>query len=65
MPSSGLCGKKRQTPIDVCDSMTMSVIALLSIQSLKEGNTAIAVSYFTNGKWKERKNRFALDDGGF
>jgi hypothetical protein len=57
--------QKRQTPIDVYDSVTMSVITPLSTKSLKEGNASVAFPDFTKGKWKERKNTFALDDSGF
>lgn len=57
--------QKRQTPIDVYDSVTMSVIAPLSTQSLKEGNKTLDFPDFTKGQWKNRKNTFALDDSGF
>jgi hypothetical protein len=57
--------QKKQTPIDVYDSVTMSVITPLSTKSLKEGNASINFPDFTKGKWKERKNTFALDDSGF
>lgn len=57
--------QKKQTPIDVYDSMTMSVIAPLSTKSLKEGNAVQEFPDFTRGKWKTRKNTFALDDSGF
>ncbi|WP_428330588.1 Gfo/Idh/MocA family protein [Mucilaginibacter sp.] len=57
--------QKRQTPIDVYDSVTMSVISSLSEKSLKEGNAPQEFPDFTKGKWKERKNKFALDDSGF
>jgi hypothetical protein len=57
--------QKKQTPIDVYDSMTMSVIAPLSTKSIKEGNTPQEFPDFTKGKWKERMNTFALDDSGF
>ncbi len=57
--------QKRQTPIDVYDSVTMSAIAPLSTQSLKEGNKTISFPDFTKGKWETRKNEFALDDSGF
>ncbi|MBB2146021.1 gfo/Idh/MocA family oxidoreductase [Pedobacter sp. LMG 31464] len=56
---------KRQTPIDVYDSVTMSVITPLSTKSLKEGNKPQEFPDFTKGKWKDRKNTFALDDSGF
>ena len=57
--------QKKQTPIDVYDSVTMSVIAPLSTQSIKENNKTLEFPDFTKGKWKERKNTFALDDSGF
>jgi hypothetical protein len=57
--------QKRQTPIDVYDSVTMSVIAPLSNQSLKEGNKTLDFPDFTKGQWKNRKNTFALDNSGF
>lgn len=57
--------QKKQTPIDVYDSVTMSVIMPLSAQSIKEGNKTLAFPDFTKGKWKTRKNTFALDDSGF
>jgi hypothetical protein len=57
--------QKKQTPIDVYDSMTMSVIAPLSSKSIKEGNALQEFPDFTKGKWKDRKNTFALDDSGF
>jgi predicted dehydrogenase len=57
--------QKKQTPIDVYDSVTMSVITPLSTKSLKEGNAPQEFPDFTKGKWKERKNTFALGDSGF
>lgn len=57
--------EKKQTPIDVYDSVTMSVIGPLSMQSIKEGNKPQEFPDFTKGKWKTRKNTFALDDSGF
>ena len=57
--------EKKQPPIDVYDSMTMSVIAPLSTQSLKEGNKTLEFPDFTKGKWEIRKNEFTLDDSGF
>lgn len=57
--------QKRQTPIDVYDSVTMSVIAPLSTKSLKEGNAVQEFPDFTKGKWQGRKTDFALDDSGF
>lgn len=57
--------EKKQTPIDVYDSVTMSVITPLSTKSLKEGNKPQAFPDFTKGKWASRKNTFALDDSGY
>jgi len=57
--------KKGPTPIDVYDSMTMSVILPLSGKSIAEGNMPQEFPDFTKGKWKERRNDFALDDSGF
>ncbi|HEY0299511.1 MAG TPA: Gfo/Idh/MocA family oxidoreductase [Arachidicoccus sp.] len=57
--------QKRQTPIDVYDSVTMSAITPLSEKSLKEGNMPQEFPDFTKGKWKDKKNTFALDDSGF
>lgn len=56
---------KKQTPIDVYNSVTMSVITPLSTKSLKEGNKPQEFPDFTRGAWKDRKNVFALDDSGF
>lgn len=56
--------QRKQTPIDIYDSLTMSVITPLSEKSLKEGNAPQEFPDFTKGKWKERKNTFALDDSG-
>jgi predicted dehydrogenase len=57
--------QKKQTPIDVYDSVTMSVITPLSTKSLKEGNAPQEFPDFTKGKWIDRKSKFALDDSGF
>ncbi len=57
--------EKKQTPIDVYDSVTMSVITPLSTKSLKEGNKPQVFPDFTQGKWKIGKNTFALDDSGY
>jgi len=42
----------------------MSVIAPLSTKSVAEGNKTLEFPDFTKGKWKTRKNTFALDDSG-
>lgn len=57
--------QKKQTPIDIYDSLTMSVITPLSEQSLKEGNMPQKFPDFTKGKWKSAKSKFALDNSGF
>lgn len=57
--------QKKQTPIDVYDSLTMSVITPLSQKSLKDGNMPQEFPDFTKGKWKTAKPTFALDDSGF
>lgn len=54
--------RKVQTPIDVYDSITMSAITPLSEKSLAEGNMPQQFPDFTKGKWKERVNKFALND---
>ena len=54
----------RQTPIDVYDSVTMSVVTPLSEKSITEGNIPQQFPDFTKGKWQNRKNIFALDDSG-
>ena len=56
--------QRKQTPIDIYDSLTMSVITPLSEKSLKEGNAPQEFPDFTKGAWKDRKNTFALDDSG-
>jgi hypothetical protein len=56
--------QKIQPPIDVYDSVTMSVILPLSEQSIKKGNTPQKFPDFTRGKWQNRKNIFALSDSG-
>ncbi|MDB5125211.1 MAG: nagA 2 [Mucilaginibacter sp.] len=55
----------KQTPIDVYDSVTMSVILPLSEKSIATGNSPQQFPDFTKGKWEHRKNIFALDDSGF
>lgn len=57
--------KKGPVPIDVYDSVTMSVILPLSEKSIAEGNSPQQFPDFTRGEWKTRKNTFALDDSGF
>ncbi|PWG79800.1 Gfo/Idh/MocA family protein [Pararcticibacter amylolyticus] len=56
--------RKVQTPIDVYDSVTMSVIAPLSAKSIAE-EQVLEFPDFTRGKWKDRKNTFALADSEY
>lgn len=55
---------QQQTPIDVYDSVTMSALFPLSIQSIKEGNKTLDFPDFTRGRWKHATPVFALDDTG-
>jgi hypothetical protein len=52
---------KTQTPIDVYDSVIMSVITPLSEQSIAKNGAPVACPDFTRGKWKTKKPTFALD----
>ena len=52
---------KTQTPIDVYDSVIMSVIGPLSEVSIAKGSAPVKVPDFTRGKWKTKKPAFALD----
>lgn len=54
--------QRRPVPIDVYDSVAMSVILPLSAKSIEEGNAPQEIPDFTRGQWKNRKNTFALDD---
>ena len=51
---------KTQTPIDVYDSVVLSVINPLSEKSITEG-AVVDCPDFTRGKWKTRKPVFALE----
>jgi hypothetical protein len=50
---------KAQTPIDVYDSVMMSVITPLSEASIAKGSAPVACPDFSRGKWKTRKPVFA------
>jgi predicted dehydrogenase len=50
---------KTQTPIDVYDSVVMSVITPLSEESIAKGSAPVPCPDFTRGKWKTRKPVFA------
>ena len=51
---------KTQTPVDVYDSVVMSVINPLSEKSVTEGGV-VDCPDFTRGKWKSKKPAFALE----
>ena len=53
--------EKGPTPIDVYDSVVMSVIFPLSEQSIAKGSQPVKCPDFTRGKWETRKPCFALD----
>ena len=46
---------KTQTPVDVYDSVLMSVICPLSEKSIAEGGSTVECPDFTRGKWSERR----------
>jgi hypothetical protein len=50
-----------QTPVDVYDSVIMSVIYPLSEKSIAEGGSTVECPDFTRGKWQTRKPAFALE----
>ncbi len=52
---------KTQTPIDVYDSVVMSVIFPLSEISVSKGSQPIKCPDFTGGKWETTKPKFALE----
>ena len=52
---------KIQTPLDVYDSVIMSVIGPLSEKSIAQGSKPVPVPDFTRGKWKTKKPTFALE----
>jgi predicted dehydrogenase len=52
---------KRQTPIDVYDSVMMSAHGPLSEESIAKGNIPIEVPDFTRGRWKTPKPKFAVE----
>jgi predicted dehydrogenase len=54
--------RKTNTPQDVYDAVTWSVITPLSEKSIQQNGASIDFPDFTNGQWKTRKNNFALDD---
>jgi predicted dehydrogenase len=52
---------RTQTPIDVYDSVIMSVVGPLSEQSIASGSTPVKVPDFTGGAWKSRRPTFAVE----
>jgi len=51
---------KTDTPIDVYDSVTMSVVVALSGQSIAKGGAPVECPDFTRGRWRTRKPAFAM-----
>jgi hypothetical protein len=49
-------------PIDVYDSVSMSVICPLSEKSIANNSSSIEIPDFTRGKWKNNKPIFGLTD---
>ena len=49
-------------PMDVYDAAAWSAITPLSEQSIASGSQVVAFPDFTNGKWMNQKNNFALTD---
>jgi hypothetical protein len=52
---------KTPTPLDIYDSVVMSVIVPLSEQSIAAGSLPVKCPDFTQGKWKTKKPYFALE----
>ena len=52
---------KTPTPIDIYDSVTMSVIIPLSEESIAKGSMPVKCPDFTRGQWKTRKPYFAME----
>jgi predicted dehydrogenase len=53
--------KKGPTPIDVYESVAMSVIVALSERSIQAGSAPVPCPDFTRGAWKTRKPSFAIE----
>ncbi len=54
--------RKVNTPQDVYDAVTWSVITPLSETSISNNGQSVEFPDFTKGKWVNRKNEFALND---
>ena len=52
---------KTQPPIDVYDSVIMSVIGPLSEKSIAQGSVPVKCPDFTRDKWKTKKPTFAVE----
>ena len=50
-----------QTPLDVYDSVVMSVILPLSERSIAAGSAPVECPDFTSGKWRTTPPKFAVD----
>jgi predicted dehydrogenase len=51
---------RKQTPLDVYESVLMSCVVALSGDSIASGSQPVEVPDFTKGKWKTRKPTFAI-----
>jgi hypothetical protein len=51
---------KKQTPIDVYESVLMSCVVGLSGESIAKGSQPVEVLDFTRGKWETRLPKFAI-----
>ena len=51
---------KKQTPIDVYESVLMSCVVALSGDSIAKGSQPVKVPDFTRGKWETRNPTFAI-----
>lgn len=54
---------KTTMPVDVYDSLAMSVVVDLSRRSIAANSAQLSFPDFTRGAWKTRKPHFALDQG--
>ena len=52
---------RTQTPIDVYDSVIMSVLVPLAEESIANGSAPVKCPDFTHGRWKTNKPTFAID----
>jgi predicted dehydrogenase len=53
---------KTTPPQDIYDAVTWSAITPLSEKSIQSGGNSVEFPDFTQGKWKARKNEFAIGD---